>query len=329
LERITIRDVAKEAGVGIGTVSRALNGGVIKKETREKILKAVKKLGYAPNWYARILAGGKTRRVMLITPEIRTEFHWRVIKSFDEYLDQLDFETVIYPIISENRIAKIRSGSCITEEVDAVVLCTLTLNNVFGSEYEPIKPMVLLETAQENYDSIDLDNTLGGEMAAKILLSHEAKDFFVLHTREKDPFRISQSISARLEGFRSGLKKAGICLSPQNILHSEIFSGPSHDQIVQIFEKYRNPAIFALIDNFALPILDIASSLKKIPGKDFFLVGYDDQTWTEEAGLTTIHQPIEEMGIQAAQLVVQKLQNPGLSAQQIRLAPKPVIRNTA
>ena len=104
MKRVTIEHVAKKAGVGLGTVSRVLNGGSVSAKTKQKVLQVIKELGYSPSIHARTLAGGKTQRIMFIFPEMRNEFHWRLLKSFDLSLDKYDYETVVYPLISDRRL---------------------------------------------------------------------------------------------------------------------------------------------------------------------------------------------------------------------------------
>ena len=82
-------------------------------------------------------------------------------------------------------------------------------------------------------------------------------------------------------------------------------------------------------DNFALEVLQTASAVKKIPGKDFFLVGYDNQSWTERAGLTTIQQPMEEMGRKAAELIINRIEEPVGYIQPVKFLPFVVRRKTA
>lgn len=117
---ISIRDVAKEAGVGVGTVSRVLNDGSVNELTRSKVIQAMKKLNYEPNFHARMLSIKKTNRVLIIVPEFKTEFHWRILKSFDNILDESNYESVLYPLISEKRLTKLKEDKSLINESDAV-----------------------------------------------------------------------------------------------------------------------------------------------------------------------------------------------------------------
>lgn len=327
-KKITIREIAKIAGVGVGTVSRVLNGGAVKPETKKLVMDTIERLGYVPNASARKLAGGKTKSVMMLTPEIKTEFHWRLIKSMDKYLDEMDYQTIIYPLISKNRFEKLFSSHNI-HEVDGVVLCTLTFEKTFGQKKNIDFPIVLLEGLMESYDSVYLDNYLGGVQAAEVLLEDKASEFFVLYYEETNPLLLNDNILQRLKGFQDRLNESGIELPDENVINVDFFLGSPHEKIVQVLTKVDKPGIFATTDNFALNVLETAKTLGKTPGKDFFLIGYDDQFWAEELGLTTISQPIEEMGKTAGELILKRIENPLGPVQHVKFLPAVVRRNTA
>jgi len=76
-------------------------------------------------------------------------------------------------------------------------------------------------------------------------------------------------------------------------------------------------------------VLQVASTIGKKPGKDFYIIGYDNQSWTEKIGLTTIEQPIEEFGKTGAKLILEKIENPESPVRQVEFSPVLIDRNTA
>src|SRR5690606_3476283 len=101
MSRITIKDVAKEANVSVGTVSRVINGEKnVSKENVQKVLKAIETLGYVPNTYARGLVSGKTNSISIVVPMIRTDFYDRLINSVDCVLIENNYESSIFPLLS-------------------------------------------------------------------------------------------------------------------------------------------------------------------------------------------------------------------------------------
>lgn len=325
----TIRDVAKAAGVGVGSVSRVINGIPVSAKTKVAVERAIEELGYIPNSSARKLAGGKTGWIMMFTPEIRTEFHWRLIKSFDSFLEQKDYQTIIYPLISMKRLEQIKNSKIMSYEADGLVLCTTTLGKILADTSELKIPLVLVEGQDRNHDSIYLDNFLGGVLAARTLIGDEAKSFCSVLANEQSPLLSNESVNLRFQGYKSELDKNGITISEENIVKGDFFLGPSQEQIINILTKNEKPGIFAITDNFALAVLEVARTLGMVAGKDYYLIGYDNQTWTERVGMTTINQPIEDMGRSAAELILKRIEDPTCPFQHLKFIPSVIRRNTA
>jgi LacI family transcriptional regulator len=329
LKKPTIKDVASLSGVGTGTVSRVLNGGSVKETTRIKVMKAIDKLGYKPNQMARTLAGGKTKRILFLMPEIRTEFHWRVMKSFDEYLDKMNYEMVIYPVFSDKRLKKLRSDPSLIQNIDGAVICTMNIEFLSRKYIDFGTNVVLFESQSDEFDCVYLDNVLGGRMAAELLTECGSSDLFVISFDEENTILATENFEKRILGFTSYLKEKGYEFNEEKFVYTSFFFETAHERIASILSQYERPGIFALADNFALEVLQMASAMKKIPGKDFFLVGYDNQSWTERAGLTTIEQPMEDMGRKTAELIIQKIENPGQYVQPVKFLPSLKRRKTA
>ncbi|AKI97602.1 LacI family DNA-binding transcriptional regulator [Kosmotoga pacifica] len=325
-KRITIKDIAKMSGVGVGTVSRVLNGGSVKPETRKVVMNAIKKLGYTPNVSARRLAGGKTMSILVLTPEIRTEFHWRLLESIDKTLDALDYQTVIYPVISQNRYNRLFNSN-LFYEFDGVILCTLTYKKMFKKT--PDFPVLILEDCEDKHDCVFLDNYYGGVLAAETLLERNIRNLYALYYDETSPLLSNENIIKRLEGFKDRLKEEDISFETDQLINADFFYGRPHERIIQILKTVERPGIFATTDNFAMNVLETAATLGKVPGKDFFIVGYDNQTWTERLELTTIKQPIEEMGEMASKLIVERIKNPELPVRHVKFQPSILRRKSA
>jgi len=329
LKRPTIKDVASLSGVGTGTVSRVMNGGSVKETTKIKVIRAIEKLGYQPNQTARTLAGGKTRRILFLMPEVRTEFHWRVMKSFDDFLDMMNYEMVIYPVFSDRRLNRLKKDSLLLKDSDGAVICTMNTGFLSKNYINFGNNIVLFEAQSEEFDCVYLDNIMGGRMAAELLIDCGSSDFFVISFEEENSILATENFEKRIEGFTGVLENKGYEFNQERLVYTSFFFETAYEKIAKILTEYDKPGIFALADNFALEVLQTASALKKIPGKDFFLIGYDNQSWTERAGLTTIEQPMEDMGRKTAELIVQKIEAPGQYIQPVKFLPKMKRRRTA
>jgi len=106
----TIKEVAKLAGVSVGTVSKVINNqDGIKENNRKKVLDAVKKLNYEPNIHARTLSSGKTNLVSIVVPTVGFEFQKIFLKSLDDVLRKSNYDSVVFPFLSRDRLARFSS----------------------------------------------------------------------------------------------------------------------------------------------------------------------------------------------------------------------------
>ncbi|HOO31691.1 MAG TPA: LacI family DNA-binding transcriptional regulator [Thermotogota bacterium] len=326
-KNITIRDVAREAGVGVGTVSRVLNSGSVKEDTRKKVLETIEKLGYKPNFFARTLAGGKSDRILTIMPEVKSEFHWRILESFDHEIDKENFQSIIYPLISKKRYEALISNPSFIEEVEGVVIMTIT-PDIINGKLEINAPVVLIEEKSDKCSCVYLNNRKGGRIAANHLLERNVSKYYAIYSSAANPYIKNEHMKERIIGYMETLKDAGKKFEDDQVIYADYSLGPSIDQIKKMLTETKRPGIFAMTDNFALSVLQVASTIGLHPGKDFFIVGYDNQSWTEKAGLTTVEQPIEEFGKTGAKLLMERIKNPDAPIRQIEFPPLLIKRNT-
>jgi LacI family transcriptional regulator len=326
-KKVTIKDVAKEAGVGVGTVSRVLNAGSVNLLTRERVMIAIQKLKYKPNIFARQLAGGKSRRILALMPEVKTEFHWRILEAFDSQLDKFDYQSIIYPLTSVKRYESLILNPSFIQEVEGIVIFTIN-PSVIDKFWDLKVPVVLIEQKHSSFPCVFLNNFRGGQLAAQHLILKEASDFFTLYSLVDNPLVDGKHMEERLDGFKQVLNQEKILFSDDHTIYGDFILGPSNSKLTKILTEYTKPGIFSLTDNFALVLLQIASSLGKIPGKDFLLIGYDNQSWTEKVGLTTIEQPIEDFGETAAQIIIERIRYPQRPVRQVEFNPRLILRST-
>jgi LacI family transcriptional regulator len=219
--------------------------------------------------------------------------------------------------------------SSLLEGSDGAVICTMNTEFLSRNYIDFGSNIVFFEAHSEDSDCVYLDNNMGGKMAAELLIECGSSDFFVISFEEENTILATENFEKRIEGFTAVLEKKGYEFIQENLVYSSFFFETAHEKIAEILTEHDKPGIFALADNFALEVLQTASALKKIPGKDFFLIGYDNQSWTERAGLTTIEQPMEDMGRKTAELIIQKIEAPGQYIQPVKFLPKMKRRRTA
>ncbi|CEP78868.1 MAG: LacI family DNA-binding transcriptional regulator [Defluviitoga tunisiensis] len=310
MSRITIKDVAKEANVSVGTVSRVINGEKnVSKENVQKVLKAIETLGYVPNTYARGLVSGKTNSISIVVPMIRTDFYDRLINSVDCVLIENNYESSIFPLLSEYRLKKFMEKSSILYHSDGILMSSLPVKKLFKDGIVPTeKPVVLIDMESNNYDCVYIDNNQIGRIAANILLE-KTDNLYVMTFIEPDTVFTSDVFKKRFKGFEEVLIKNNISISSKRIFHSELNLHYALNEAMSILKKVQKFPVgfFATTDLFGYGLILAANNLNLEVGKDIFIVGVDGQPWTENIGLTTIKQPIEEMSQLATNILLDKI----------------------
>lgn len=171
-EHITIYDIAKEAKVGVGTVSRVLNNSSkVSPETKRKVLEVAKGLHYHPNTFARWRAGRHNRTVSVIVPHFGHYFYLEILSGVQDRTEKLNFDLVLYggkapDQVEANILRAIRNG-----KTDGLILFSIPLS---GRSIEILKdsglPVVLADTESTQFDSFTIANAEGAYIATNHLI---------------------------------------------------------------------------------------------------------------------------------------------------------------
>lgn len=311
--KITIKDVAKHAGVVPSTVSRVINNHPdIGPETRARVQEAISALGYQVDRAARSFRTGRTQSVSLILPMTGSDFYARLINAIDDTLGEHDYDAALFPLLSERRLARYRDPNALPYHTDGVIYASLDPDHLYDTRSVPSGlPAVLIDIHNDRYDNVTVNNVIGGRLAAQHLLARPA-DTFVIAVEERfhTPFA-SGVFKERLAGFKAALRDAGYDLPDAHVLTAEFSWESARAATRQLLARTQGRVnIFATCDLFAQGAMDELHTSGRVLGSEVRLVGFDDQPWAAEHGLTTIRQPIEEMGRAAAQLLLERINDP-------------------
>jgi LacI family transcriptional regulator len=320
--RATIREIAELAGVSIATVSRVVNGREdVSAETRELVQRIVRERGYMANRSARALSGGRTGLIGATVPMVHCP---------PEALYEQDMRLVLCPTLHEHErevslLERLMHGTTdgaviILPEESSDELVAL-LNH--GYRFVVIDPMMPLN---ERIPAVSAAHAAGADQAMKHLLS-------IGHTRIAaitGP-RGMKATEDRRRGYYAALATAGLVPNPELEVDGnfEISGGVSAAQ--QLLDLSEPPtAIFAFNDNMAIGAMQEARARAVRVPEDLSIVGFDD---LEEAAivtpaLTTIRQPLAEMGRIAVSLLMRLLENQRLEALHVELGTRLVVRDS-
>ncbi|MCS7202644.1 MAG: LacI family transcriptional regulator [Dictyoglomus sp.] len=329
MKHVTIRDVARLAGVGIATASRALNNKEeVSPKTRKRVLDAAKKLGYIPNSLARGLISGRTKKIGIIITTILNPFYATVVSGIENVLSSQGYTLALYnsnedPVKERESILTLRA-----QRVDGLILAPVEYQSK-SVKYllENQIPFVLVarNTIDKNTNYVICDDFKIGRIATEYLIKKGHKRILFINSWR------SSSALLRLEGHKRSLLNSGLKINPK-LIYSLSPNINLRDILDHVFsQKLKPTAIFCFCDSIALEVIKILKDKKiKIPD-DVAVMGCDNLDFTDliDPPLTTVDISKYEMGIKSARILIEKLKEEKKEPIQVMLEPKLIIRASA
>lgn len=286
----SIREVAQEAGVGVGTVSRALNGsGYVSSETRKKIEKAAKKLHYTPNELARNLYHNKTGIVGVIVPDLDHPFFASLVKYIEMELYEQGYKTMICNTVGISRREQEYLDMLERNMVDGIITASHGLE---VEEYrKQAKPIVSIDRdLGPRIPLIGCDHGKGGELAAELMLQAGRKKIYLVSG-------ISPNVMAneRYRTFTRKMEEHGVTVLNE-VMEWNMFHWDAHYKMAEeIFQNH--PDIDGIFGGDLAAIACLNMALKRgmrVP-EDISIIGFDATTPANMVypRLTAIRQNVE------------------------------------
>lgn len=332
----TIRDVARRAGVSIATVSYVLNDSrPVGTETRERVLQAVAELRYRPSVIARGLKAGESRIIGYSwRPTPPNQFNpilEKFIHSVAEATARRGYHLLTFPYPEPYDEVDVYREMAESGRVDGFVLP----NTRYGDKrirylLEVGFPFVAFGRADPDWEFpwVDVDGADGIRQAMDHLLAMGHRRIFCLAWSETDP--VSQH---RLAGYHTAMADAGLSADPNWIVRIENDYHEAYDaaQTWMMLPTSRRPtAVVALSDLTAIGVMNAAADAGLAVGQEFAVAGFDD---APVAGylrppLTSLRQPIEEVGERLVQMLIAVVRRQQPSPTQVLLKPSLIVRDS-
>jgi len=331
---ITIFDVAEEAGVSFSTVSRVVNNkDHVSPEKRERVLRAMEKLGYVANEQARSLAGGASRVVGLLVDYLSTSYMDEFIRGVDSILEEENYDLVIYT----TRRRKTKESMYVTRLTRGLadgLLLILPRNTAayLDTLHRRQFPHVLIDYGSDaqssghDVPSVSATNFRGACDAVNYLLTLGHRRIGCI-TGDM----VFDSARDRLEGYRATLQEHGIPFDPQLVCEGDFLQPSGYQSAHQLLSLPEPPtAIFASNDLMAFGAMEAARKRGLSLPDDLSIVGFDDipQAAHMHPALTTVRQPVEEIGRSAARLLLKYIAQPTLEVEHIELSTELILRES-
>ena len=325
---ITLRDVAAKAGVSLNTASRALTGKPdVNAETKARVLALAKRLGYSPNHLARSLLKGRTHTIGLVVTDCTDPFYASLIRAVEGVLSRVGYSLLLATSNEDTRKENGALSMLRERRVDGLLLTPVDVEaDHLSSFLDGALPIVLVGRRPNGYKGpfVGTDNVTGGAMMTRHLISLGHRD--IAHFTRSDK---ASSARERLLGYRTALKQAGLPVRPNLVYSLPPSTAGGRKGAAAILNTVPRPsAVFTYNDSQAVGLmLELQQSIA-VPD-DLSIGGFDDI----ELGtlvrplLTTIAQPILEIGERSAQILIDMIREKSQGAS-VLLSPSLVVRES-
>jgi LacI family transcriptional regulator len=327
--RTTLADVAQAAGTTVPTVSKVLSGrSDVSSETRSRVMTIVAELGYrGRSGRGAPARGRRSPFVDLVLSGIEGTWANRALSGVERAAEEAGVDVVV-------SVARPPDDAWLTRLLarrlrGAVLALVDTTSDQLATLAAAQVPIVLLDPVSQppsTVASVGAANWAGGRAAAEHLLSLGHRRLAVLAGRRAHLYS-----QARIDGFRSAVTQAGLELDDDRVAHTDWQRASSAEQATRLLRGAPEPtAIFACSDTMALGVYDAAAALGLRIPEDVSVVGFDDSPEAQWVGpaLTTVHQPIAEMGSAALRMLLRISADPPRTAPREELATTLVVRGS-
>jgi LacI family transcriptional regulator len=321
---VTIRDVARAAGVSPSTVSRALSlPDMVDPTTRERVLRVAEHLGYEPNRAARGLITGRTGNLGLLLPDLANPFFPSMVKAIQHHAHRSDYQVLMMDT-DEDPAVELPLVRSLAKQVDGIILCAPRMRPADLREAAAVRPTVLVNRKARRLPSVTFDNHTGMREIVTHLVGLGHRDIgFVAGPRS------SWSGAERLRGLRDAAAETGVRLAELGHF------APTFDGGLAAVESTLLSGVTAVLAYNDLAALGLIRALASrdvdVPGH-LSVVGIDDiavSTMVDPA-LTTLALPTEDAGRAAVDTVLRMLSGPAPDrTPQVDIGTTLVVRETS
>ncbi len=328
----SVEDVAQMAKVSTATVSRVLNKSAnVRRATAERVLEAAKKLDYRPDRVARRMRVKTTDSLIigLVITDIGNPFFSDLSRGVEDVAHRFKNAVMISNTDENPEKEKFYIDSMIAERVSGLIIAPTTGNIKYIQKLsENGFPMVCVDRKPQSLDidSVLINNEKGAYAAVKRLLELGHKRIGIING-----IKGLSTTNERYSGYKKAIKEANVPLA-QELVVFENYKESGGQRGMHAFLSLEEPptAVFATNNLMTLGCIEEIHRQKLTIPDDIALIGFDDMSWSLALNppLTAVKQPGYELGVNAAELLIKRLNNPGYNTTNIVLNPELIVRES-
>lgn len=327
---ISIKDVAQEAGVSVTTVSHVVNSTrFVAPATKEKVEKAIEQLGYQPSSLARALKIKSTKTIGMLVSSSTNPFFAEVVQGVEEGCYQKHYSLILCNSGDDHERHLSYLQTLLQKRIDALVVMTTSSDAIFNEKLASLKklPKILLDfELSVDGCAIADDSILGGRLATNHLLEQGLSEIGCLigpveHPRSRDRYR----------GFIEAMQASDHAIRSDWVVSDELSAPGGYRAMQKVLEAAERPqAVFACNDMMAIGAYRAIQEKGLKVGEDISIIGYDDLELAAylTPSLTTVHQPSFELGLKAADILIDHLENKADMPKLLQFEPSLVVRES-
>jgi LacI family transcriptional regulator len=331
-KRVTIADVAEEAGVSMMTVSRAINHKEgISEDTRLRILEIAERLGYRPSGVARALATNRSCSLGLVIPDVANPFFSQIVRGAEDLAYDSGYNVFLVNTAEDTEREEAALESLLEKHVDGVIWCSSRLPTESVNNYTDSFPFTVLinreiNTTQRNYATINVDDSLGAQKAISFFTAQGHTKIGLIAGPEG-----STSSQRRRTGYQKGLVENNIAYRPELIINCEPRIESGYQATKQLLSTYENiSAILAYNDLVAFGVFQACEEIGKRIPEEISVIGFDDIPLASivKPRLSTLRTDKRGLGRLAMKTLIQLIEGDEAVERNITIQPTLILRES-
>ncbi len=322
------KSVAAELGVSVATISRVLTRpDLVNRQTRDRVLQGIERLGYRPNLIARDLRRGETRTALVVVPKL-SAFFLEILRGTEQAAEEIGFAVLMGNTKGDLRRSVTYFDQVASRRADGIILLTGVLPPGMDTAPARLPPLVVAAESlkESSLPTVGIDHVGGAEDAVRYLINLGHKR--IAHIAGPDHVMSSR---ARTNGYRRALRSARVAVD-ESLIQRGDFSVESGEKMVRVLmqQKPTPTAVFCANDEMAIGAIRALKALDLSVPHDVSVVGFDDQEVAElyDPPLSTVHIPRFDIGYQSM-MMLRDIVTPQRTVRSTVLATRLIVRATS